>query len=256
MALQIKPIFGLISFICLLALLLLAIYISISFYYLLASNLLGITQQFLLFLLWPIVFSFFFFFFFWINNNLFQKGKTQQKSFQIMTFKPLFGPITILFSSFVTFRVSRFPVSYLTHETVKLCLQNTLNMSKTARVYFGVLHSITWSPDPFGAFTVSSTWNHFRHRMPVVNLYHTIWFPQAIRRHSFIVWLVIQDRLATQDKLLKWGLTNSDSCVFCRASVEDRNHLFFCCHFTAGTWIRIFRLCGNSRMSRTWENSH
>ena len=58
-----------------------------------------------------------------------------------MTFKPLFGQITILSLSLVTFRVFRFPVSYLTHETVKLCLQNTLNMSKTTRVYFGVLHT-------------------------------------------------------------------------------------------------------------------
>ena len=56
-----------------------------------------------------------------------------------MTFKPLFGPITKLSLSFITFRVSRFRVSLLTHETVKLCLQNTLNMSKTTRVYFGVL---------------------------------------------------------------------------------------------------------------------
>ena len=47
----------------------------------------------------------------------------------------------ILSLSLVNFRVSRFRVSHLTHETVKLCLQNTLNMSKTTRVYFGVLHS-------------------------------------------------------------------------------------------------------------------
>ena len=57
-----------------------------------------------------------------------------------MTFKPLFGQITILSLSFVTFRVSRFHVSHLTHETFKLGLQNTLNMSKTTRVSFGVLH--------------------------------------------------------------------------------------------------------------------
>ena len=59
-----------------------------------------------------------------------------------MTFKPLFGQITILSLSFVTFRVSRFHVSYLTHETYKLRLQNTLNMSKTTRVYFGVLQGV------------------------------------------------------------------------------------------------------------------
>ena len=64
-----------------------------------------------------------------------------------MTFKPLFGQFTILSLNLVNFRVSRFRVSYLTHETVKLCLQNTLNMSKTARVYFGVLHGHS-SEDP------------------------------------------------------------------------------------------------------------
>ena len=62
----------------------------------------------------------------------------------IRTFKPLFGPITKLSLSFITFRVSHFPVSHLTHETVKLGLQNTLNMSKTTRVYFGVLQEWCW----------------------------------------------------------------------------------------------------------------
>ena len=63
-------------------------------------------------------------------------------SHQFMTFKSLFGPFTILSLIFVTFRVSRFHVSYLTHETFKLGLQNTLNMTKTTRVYFGVLHGV------------------------------------------------------------------------------------------------------------------
>ena len=56
-----------------------------------------------------------------------------------MTFKLLFGQFTILSLNLVNFRVSCFRVSHLTQETVKLCLQNTLNMSKTTRVYFGVL---------------------------------------------------------------------------------------------------------------------
>ena len=34
-----------------------------------------------------------------------------------------------------------FHVSYLNHDTFKLCLQNTLNMSKNTKVYFGVLHN-------------------------------------------------------------------------------------------------------------------
>ena len=64
------------------------------------------------------------------------------KSCQIMTFKLLFGQITILSLNLVNFRVPRFHVSHLTHETFKLHLQNTLNMSETVRVYFGVLQKV------------------------------------------------------------------------------------------------------------------
>ena len=81
-----------------------------------------------------------------------------------------------------------------------------------------------------------------------------VWFTQSIRRHSFISWLVIQDRLSTQDKLLKWGLINSIECVFCRANVEDRNHLFFECQVTSGIWMRVLRLCGQYRILRRWDN--
>ena len=113
---------------------------------------------------------------------------------------------------------------------------------------------ISWTPDPSGVFTVSSAWNHFRPKRSSVNWHYTIWFPQAIRRHTFIVWLAVQNRLVTQDKLLKWGLISSISCVFCRTNVDERNHLFFSCHFTAGIWQRILCLCGVSRTPRNWEN--
>ena len=36
--------------------------------------------------------------------------------------------------------------------------------------------------------------------------------------------------------------------------MEERNHLFFGCHFTAGIWMRVLRLCGYVRMPRNWEN--
>ena len=56
---------------------------------------------------------------------------------------------------------------------------------------------ISWTPDPSGVFTVSSAWNHFRPKMPVVNWHYSIWFPQAIRRHAFIVWLAVHNKLVT-----------------------------------------------------------
>ena len=88
---------------------------------------------------------------------------------------------------------------------------------------------ISWSQSPSGVFTVSSAWNSIRPHRPLVYCHSAVWFSQAIKRLSFITWLVIQDRLSPQDKLLKWGLINSISCVLCQANVEDWNHLFFEC---------------------------
>ena len=113
---------------------------------------------------------------------------------------------------------------------------------------------ISWTQSPSGVFTVSYAWNSIRPRRSLVHWNAVVWFSQAIKRHSFITWLVIHDRLSTQDKLLKWCLINAISCVFCRAKVEDRNHLFFECKVTSGIWMRVLRLCGQYRLPRWWEN--
>ena len=113
---------------------------------------------------------------------------------------------------------------------------------------------ISWTQTQSGIFTVSSAWNTFRPRSSKVEWYSAVWFNQAIRRHSFVVWLGVHDRLSTQDKLLKWGLLNSTSCVFCSRNIEDHNHLFFECTFPANIWKRVLMLCGESRMPRTWDN--
>ena len=103
---------------------------------------------------------------------------------------------------------------------------------------------ISWTQSASGVFTVSSAWNSIRPRKPQVHWHAAVWFSQSIKRHSFITWLVIQDRLSTQDKLLRWGLINSMTCVYCQANVENRNHLFFECQVTSRIWMRVLRLCG------------
>ena len=57
-----------------------------------------------------------------------------------MTFKPAFDNLHFVLITYKIFGFLSFLISHLNHETFKLCLQNTLNMSKTTRVYFGALH--------------------------------------------------------------------------------------------------------------------
>ena len=122
-----------------------------------------------------------------------------------MTFMPLFWQITYLSLSFATFRVSRFPVSHLTHETVKLGLQNTLNMSKTTRVYFGVLHCTLGR-----ALRTKETLPDFRElcrvtptftSIPRVNGFSTD--PLVLGRHTLIAKLNIPEKMSINESELK-----------------------------------------------------
>ena len=75
----------------------------------------------------------------YLHHNLFLNSSL---AYYLLALLPL-GPQVVNYhftlSSLINFRIYRFRVSHLTHETFKLCLRNTLNMSKTVRVYFGVL---------------------------------------------------------------------------------------------------------------------
>ena len=62
---------------------------------------------------------------------------------------------------------------------------------------------IFWTQSKSVVFTVSSAWNAIRPHRPLVHWHAAVWFSQSIKRHSFISWLIIQDRLSTQDKLLR-----------------------------------------------------
>ena len=88
--------------------------INVSFIAFLSSIFLGITPQFLLFLLWPIVFSSYDFYApFWKNYN-----------FVLMSCK---------------FPGLQFPCVAFNSRNIQIMLTKYPNMSKTARVYFGVL---------------------------------------------------------------------------------------------------------------------
>ena len=94
----------------------------------------------------------------------------------------------------------------------------------------------------FGSsFSSSVTWNLLRQRSPSVEWHKVVWFKEEVPRCSFITWLSVLNRLPTRDRLISWGLTVPDACVFCSTDVESHRHLFFgCCNATA-VWNKF---CG------------
>ncbi|XP_021975473.1 uncharacterized protein LOC110870597 [Helianthus annuus] len=54
-------------------------------------------------------------------------------------------------------------------------------------------------------FSTSTAWEDLRRSQQGVQRSSLVWFPQAIPRHSFLVWLIVLKKLKTQDVMSRWN---------------------------------------------------
>lgn len=80
-----------------------------------------------------------------------------------------------------------------------------------------------------GQYTITSAYEHIRHREDVVNWNNSVWLPKAIPRQHFMLWLAIKDSLKTRVMLKHRGMEIDDSCVLYNGASESVHHLFFEC---------------------------
>ncbi|XP_060190658.1 uncharacterized protein LOC132619924 [Lycium barbarum] len=72
-------------------------------------------------------------------------------------------------------------------------------------------------------------------------------------RYKFILWLVMRRRLATVDRLLKFGINVPLTCVFCNTYDETLLHLFFDCPATQALSHRMLVWLGVHRAIGSWQ---
>ncbi|GJY49003.1 RNA-directed DNA polymerase, eukaryota, reverse transcriptase zinc-binding domain protein [Tanacetum coccineum] len=65
-------------------------------------------------------------------------------------------------------------------------------------------------------FTVRQVYNDMSAQWNNVNWWKLIWFSYSIPKHSFIMWMAINDKLMTQDRLKKWGSYDIMVCALCK----------------------------------------
>ncbi|GJT20143.1 RNA-directed DNA polymerase, eukaryota, reverse transcriptase zinc-binding domain protein [Tanacetum coccineum] len=84
-------------------------------------------------------------------------------------------------------------------------------------------------------FSTSQAWETLKEELPVVHWRHVVWYSQLIPRHAFILWLAIQGKLLTQDRMEKWQNVADLKCALCNQCADSHDHLFF-----KGVWISEF----------------
>ncbi|XP_019228960.1 PREDICTED: uncharacterized protein LOC109210043 [Nicotiana attenuata] len=69
----------------------------------------------------------------------------------------------------------------------------------------------------------------------------------------FILWLAMQRRLATVDRLMQIGINVPNECTFCKQTQETFNHLYFECMITNRIWAKMCKWLGYTRNIGDWE---
>ena len=73
--------------------------------------------------------------------------------------------------------------------------------------------------------------------------------PKAI----FILWIFMYRKLATKDRLAKWGIIQETACVLCATEDESLDNMFLHCHYVSEVWKRVITWAGfNSNRAGTW----
>ncbi|KAI8554329.1 hypothetical protein RHMOL_Rhmol05G0090100 [Rhododendron molle] len=78
--------------------------------------------------------------------------------------------------------------------------------------------SVIWTPSLNGNYSLKSAWNAIRVSHGIQDWCKVVWFPKAVPRWAFILWMAMQCKLASKDILLGWSVVDNANCVLCRKS--------------------------------------
>ncbi|XP_060180731.1 uncharacterized protein LOC132610456 [Lycium barbarum] len=83
----------------------------------------------------------------------------------------------------------------------------------------------------------------------------TLMFRNRARPKAIItMWLMLQERLPTVDRLIDWGINADPVCSLCSSTQETRDHLFADCALTKQLWNKLLKLMNRPRCTaQSWD---
>ncbi|XP_059629994.1 uncharacterized protein LOC132272951 [Cornus florida] len=92
----------------------------------------------------------------------------------------------------------------------------------------------------------------FSNHLPTLPWTHLVWSKPSIPKHSFTLWVAIQNRLPTLNQRCTAHI-NATLCVLCGGEPETHDHLFFNCPYVKPLWTFIQTRCGFHISPSSWE---
>ncbi|GKD59058.1 RNA-directed DNA polymerase, eukaryota, reverse transcriptase zinc-binding domain protein [Tanacetum coccineum] len=132
----------------------------------------------------------------------------------------------------VPFKVGKFPVKYLGVPLITKRLILTLSNNHDKAVW-------RCNDGSFKDFSVKQTWEVYREINPEVKWKNLVWFSQCIPSLTFVLWIAIQGKLQTQDKVFLWNNDANMRCHLCTKCMDSYDHLFVQCNYAIEFWDAV-----------------
>lgn len=102
-------------------------------------------------------------------------------------------------------------------------------------------------------FTTKEVWKGFKEDTLIVKWWKDVWFSFCNPRFAFILWLAINRRLQTQDRMMKWNPSQM-LCPLCNKINDSHTHLFFQCDFSMAIWRYMKKKMSINNVPDAWDS--
>lgn len=102
-------------------------------------------------------------------------------------------------------------------------------------------------------YSIREMYNKLRGDFPKVTWRQLTCNNQGCPKWLFIMYLAIQNRLYTRDRLSKRGVITCQTCSLCEIVLESHQHLFFECIYSETVWL-LLAWQGINRQAQGWED--
>ncbi|XP_060200662.1 uncharacterized protein LOC132628929 [Lycium barbarum] len=105
-----------------------------------------------------------------------------------------------------------------------------------------------------GKFSIKQAYQASIPQYPKVQWKTLVLLKGPIPRQQFILWMAIQNRLATTDRLAHWGIQVDPICKLCTiGATENHRHLFFECSYSKFIWQTLLHWMEIQRPIGDWN---
>ncbi|XP_015169535.1 uncharacterized protein [Solanum tuberosum] len=102
-------------------------------------------------------------------------------------------------------------------------------------------------------FHIKGLYQRLQGQFPKVEWRKLILNNQGAPKWKFIFRLAICDRLATRDRIARWGINTTPLCALCNICNETVEHLLFECEVSGSIWKKVLRWQTIPRGNMVWQ---